>query len=290
MALPAVPVGYTSWNAYIEAEAPALASAQGITLQEAKASIKLLEVAKPIRSEVGEPYFRQYNVFTTWANRALLPAQGRPWTTGVVTDNLAVSLDAGNTDSYPGTGTTWTNLVDDTDYTISNGAFDSGNGGSIVFNGTSTFVDIGTPLSNGTDFTKEAWVNADIVTAARNILSSESNVFWNNGSTLSGGVDDSYSLVTSASFPTLVWRHVVLTFDDAVNTMRLYINGVQVSQNTGVTLSYVSEIERIGAHFFGGNPVSFWDGKIAQVRVYEAALSAAQVQQNFDTDKARYGL
>ena len=220
---------------------------------------------------------------------------GRPWVESVsapsvITDNLIVNLDAGNTDSYPGTGTTWTNLVDDTDYTISNGAFDSGNGGSIVFNGTSTFVPIGTPLSNGTNFTKEAWVNADVVTPARNILSSESNVFWNNGSTLSGGVDDSYSLVTSASFPTLVWRHVVLTFDDAVNTMRLYINGVQVSQNTGVTLSYVSEIERIGAHFFGGNPVSFWDGKIAEVRVYTEALAAEDVLANYNNTKTRYGL
>jgi hypothetical protein len=217
---------------------------------------------------------------------------GRPWvvTPSITTDNLIVNLDAGNTNSYPGTGATWTNLVDDTDYTISNGAFDSGNGGSIVFNGTSTFVPIGTPLSNGTDFTKEAWVNADIVTAARNILSSESNVFWNNGSTLSGGVDDSYSLVTSASFPTLVWRHVVLTFDDAVNTMRLYINGAQVSENTGVTLSYVSEIERIGAHFSGGNPVSFWDGKIAEVRVYTEALAAEDVLANYNNTKTRYGL
>jgi hypothetical protein len=79
MALPPTPEGYNNWNDYIEAEAPAIALAQNITLQEAKASIKLLEVAKPIRSEVGEPYFRQYNVFTTWADRAVLPAPGRPW-------------------------------------------------------------------------------------------------------------------------------------------------------------------------------------------------------------------
>jgi hypothetical protein len=208
----------------------------------------------------------------------------------IVIDNLVVHLDAGNTDSYSGTGTTWTNLVDDTDYTINDGAFDSANGGSIVFNGSSTFVDIGTPLSNGTDFTKEAWVNADVVTPARNILSSESNVFWNNGSTLSGGVGDAYSLVTSANFPTAVWRHVVLTFDDDNNTMRLYINGTQVSENTGVTQSYVSEIERIGAHFFGGNPVSFWDGKIAEVRVYSEALADTDVLANYDNTKARYGL
>jgi hypothetical protein len=206
-----------------------------------------------------------------------------------ITANLVIDLDAGNADSYPGTGTTWTNLVDDTDYTISNGAFDSGNGGSIVFNGTSTFVPIGTPLSNGTDFTKEAWVNADVVTSARNILSSASNVFWNNGSTLSGGVGGTFNHVTSASFPATVWRHVVLTFDEAVNTMRLYINGVQVSQNTNVTQSYIRQIERIGAHF-GSSPISFWDGKIAQVRVYSSALTGAEVLQNFDADRSRYGL
>ena len=79
MALPAVPVGYNSWNDYIETNAPALATAQGITLQQAKASLKLLTVSKPIRSSVGQPYYRQYNVFTSWASRAILPAAGRPW-------------------------------------------------------------------------------------------------------------------------------------------------------------------------------------------------------------------
>ena len=79
MALPAVPAGYDSWNDYIETNAPALAASQGITLQQAKASLKLLYVAEPIRSSVGQPYYRQYNVFTTWAKRAVLPAAGRPW-------------------------------------------------------------------------------------------------------------------------------------------------------------------------------------------------------------------
>ncbi len=79
MALPPTPAGYDNWNDYIDTNAPALAIAQDLTLQEAKASIKLLEVAEPIRSAVGEPYYREYNVFTTWADRALLPNQGRPW-------------------------------------------------------------------------------------------------------------------------------------------------------------------------------------------------------------------
>jgi hypothetical protein len=208
----------------------------------------------------------------------------------VITTNLIVNLNAGDVTSYPGSGTTWTNLVDNTNYTINNGTFDSGDGGSIVFNGSSTFVAIGSPLLSGTNYTMEAWVNASVLGFGRNILSSASNVFWANGTTLSGGVGGSFSLVTSTSFPTNVWKHVALTFNDTTNTMTLYINGVQVSQNTSVTQSYVSETLRIGSHFFNGNPVSFWNGKIAEVRIYDAELVTIEILDNFNATKSKYGL
>ena len=79
MALPPTPVGYVSWNSYIELNAPALAAEQGLTLQEAKASLKLLYVAEPVRQAVGTPSYRIYNVFTTWADRTVSPVIGRPW-------------------------------------------------------------------------------------------------------------------------------------------------------------------------------------------------------------------
>lgn len=78
MALPPVPAPYLSWNDYIEVNAPALVSPT-LTLQQAKAQLKLSLVSKPIRSAVGQPYYRQYNVFSTWAARSLLPSPGRPW-------------------------------------------------------------------------------------------------------------------------------------------------------------------------------------------------------------------
>lgn len=79
MALPPVPVGYDSWNQYITDNAPALMISEGLTFQEAKASIKLLEVAEPVRTAVGTPSYRIYNVFTTWAERTVAPTTGRPW-------------------------------------------------------------------------------------------------------------------------------------------------------------------------------------------------------------------
>ena len=89
MSLPPVPAPYDSWNDYIETNAPALATAQSLTLQQAKASLKLLDVALPVRQAVGTPSYRQYNEFTTWAARQVIPqpttnpdiptALGRPW-------------------------------------------------------------------------------------------------------------------------------------------------------------------------------------------------------------------
>ena len=82
----------------------------------------------------------------------------------IVSTSLLVNVQAGNASSYPGSGTTWTNLINGTAYTITSGTYDSGNGGSIVFNGTSTVVPIGTPLSSGTDYTMEAWVFSSVST------------------------------------------------------------------------------------------------------------------------------
>ena len=79
MSLPPTPVDYDNWNSYIETNAPALAASEGINLQEAKASLKLVYVAEPVRQAVDTPSYRIYNQFTTWAERTVAPTIGRPW-------------------------------------------------------------------------------------------------------------------------------------------------------------------------------------------------------------------
>lgn len=80
MALPPTPSGYPSWNAYIEEQGAIVAAAQGLTFQEGKASVKLLDVASPGRTNPSSPdYMTPYNVFTTWADRTVSPTVGRPW-------------------------------------------------------------------------------------------------------------------------------------------------------------------------------------------------------------------
>lgn len=91
MALPPTPSGYDSWNNYIEINAPALMVSQGLTFQEAKASIKLLEVAMPVRQDFGTPSYRIYNEFTTWADRTVAPTLGRPWRAGPIVGDFIIT-------------------------------------------------------------------------------------------------------------------------------------------------------------------------------------------------------
>ena len=66
---------------------------QGLTFQQAKASIKLLDVAMPVRQEIGTPSYRIYNTFTTWAARTVAPTQGRPWILTAIPESQITTQD-----------------------------------------------------------------------------------------------------------------------------------------------------------------------------------------------------
>lgn len=96
MSLPPVPVGYDSWNQYIAEQGAIVAAAQGLTLQQGKASVKLLSVATPGRIDPESPDFMPYNIFTTWAQRTVAPEIGRPWRDGTPQSGAILVTDAGD--------------------------------------------------------------------------------------------------------------------------------------------------------------------------------------------------
>ena len=80
----------------------------------------------------------------------------------VVDSSLKLWFDAGQTTSYPGTGTTWTDLSGSGfNGTLINGpTYNASNGGSIAFNGSTNYVENGTiSLTSGTAITIAVWVN-----------------------------------------------------------------------------------------------------------------------------------
>lgn len=154
------------------------------------------------------------------------------------------------------------------------------------FNGSSGHIDLGQPLNANTSFTFEAWVFDETSDFNRNIISSKNTVFFINGKTLQGGVGGAFNLVQKENFILKKWKHTVLTFDDPNNTLKMYINGLEVSTAT-TTNSFNGEILRAGAHF-GSSAVSFWAGMMNDIRVYNRALTADEVSGNYTATKNKY--
>ena len=61
----------------------------------------------------------------------------------IVTDGLVLALDAGDRNSYPGSGTTWNDLAGSNNLTLYNSpSFSSNNGGHFLFDGANDYMTI----------------------------------------------------------------------------------------------------------------------------------------------------
>ena len=148
---------------------------------------------------------------------------------------------------------------------------------ALNFNGTNQYVSIGAPIASNASYTKEAWIYVTTLSGARNIISSLSHPFWINGGILSAGQAGSYYSVTDPAALSLnSWVHVAVTYDVATTTMRLYKNGLLISTNTSVP-AYTNENEFIGSH---AGTASYIQGRADEVRIWNIALTAAQLKEN----------
>lgn len=212
----------------------------------------------------------------------------------VVLDGLVMHLDAGNPASYPGTGTTWTDLSGHgNNATLTNGpTFDSGNGGSIVFDGVNDYAPTSTnnfPLSYFPG-TLSGWAKATSLSGVTSWIFAygtaaqyQSRFIGRLGSTFyAGGYNDD---ITYSSVPLDTWFNITVTWDGTYASM--YVNGSLVAGPTAKSWNTVSNVSYVGAQTGGAE---FWVGNIAQVLVYNRSLSAGEVLQNYNAHKSRYGL
>ena len=232
----------------------------------------------------------------------------------IVEDNLVLCLDAANTKSYPGTGATWTDIMGGNDGTLTNEpTFSSDNGGYLIFDGTNDYVNLGTTaavITSGS-FTVEAWAYKDSTTAENslfNIEDSNQGVILLSAGKSSGSSDDYRFTVRKGAYganPDLnllgtvsgvglnEWHHFVGTFDNNTGTAILYIDGSQIDNatNTSVQNFSFSGTLNVGIQIgVSAGTARFHDGRISQVRAYTSALSASEVQQNYNALKGRFGL
>ena len=213
----------------------------------------------------------------------------------IVTDGIVLALDAGNTKSYPGSGTTWTDLSGNNNTgTLTNGpTFDSANGGSIVFDGSNDEIICTNNASvQITVGTISAWINANNGnTSVHGIIAKQSAwglfVWGNTLRTYDWGnvaIRDTGITVGNST-----WNYVAMSFTETIGTPSnnaiIYLNGTAVLTTT-IKHSNHNETVQVGE----ANLSQHFGGKIAQASVYNRVLTASEVLQNYNALKGRYGI
>ena len=213
----------------------------------------------------------------------------------IVTDGIVLALDAGNTKSYPGSGTTWTDLSGNNNTgTLTNGpTFDSANGGSIVFDGSNDEIICTNNASvQITVGTISAWINANNGnTSVHGIIAKQSAwglfVWGNTLRTYDWG--NAAIRDTGITVGNSTWNYVAMSFTETIGTPSnnaiIYLNGTAVLTTT-IKHSNHSETVQVGE----ANNSQHFGGKIAQASVYNRVLTAAEVLQNYNALKGRYGI
>jgi hypothetical protein len=218
----------------------------------------------------------------------------------VVTTGLVLSLDAGNPASYPGTGTTWTDTVSSIPFTLNNGpAYSSNNGGYLEFvPASSQWADSVTSLPDLPTWTVEAWHYFTGVTTGSNpCLVTETFVGGALNYTLgyptgvpnfqAGFYSGGWEVTPTGYTPAFdAWYQIVGTYDGT--TIKLYVNNALINQ-TAYTITLISSSAGIRL-MNRWDSADYWGGRLGIVRIYDAALTAEQVTQNYNADRSRFGL
>ncbi len=225
-----------------------------------------------------------------------------------ISDGLVLALDAANKVSYPGSGTGWYNLSG----TVNSGSLKNGptfsnlNSGCIVFDGTDDYVNVAnvSSLNPSNGISVSVWVKfTSTINNTRQMLvekhTSPGSGWWFAGQNnkivwlivgTSGG-EKYIDLTNNTSIISGIIYNIVGTYDGTGSTLKLYVNGRDdggTITGGGSGLSSSSNPLIIGKqHNWGNGPSSI---TIFNTLLYNRALSATEVLQNYNAAKIRFGL
>ena len=222
-----------------------------------------------------------------------------------ITNGLVLALDAGNSKSYPGSGTTWTDLsASGNNGTLVNGVgYNSGNLGSLVFDGVNDYVNLGNILDYTTEnFTFNTFFYLNSFTTST--PGQGPQLFWKGSFNTNGyycaiNADGTILFHTNQSgagqfsytSPGLiavgVWNNVSVVRTGP--SVKIYINGVD---RTNASATHINPTSSTGNFQLGAYDAGFIysNHRVATFQSYSRALSAAEIQQNFNALKGRFGL
>ena len=215
----------------------------------------------------------------------------------IVTSGLQLYLDAGQAASYPGTGTAWTDLsINSRNGTLTNGpTYSSADGGSIVFDGTNDFVQCSGSLTltaatfvtwirrNGTQGQYDGilFSRGTNTTGMNFQVSNQLGYHWNDAG-------NTYNWQSGLTVPDLTWCMIAVSVTSTAATAYLcQSSGITSATNTVSHGSSLFNDIKLAQDDFGSR---FFNGNIAIAQLYNIALSASEVSQNFQADRTRFGV
>jgi hypothetical protein len=197
--------------------------------------------------------------------------------------------------------------------TLTNGpTFNSGNGGSIVFDGSNDYIEFGDILDLGTNsLTVNQWVNLSSISSQTFLSKARAagqNYRYSTGISgpsnnrlagfMQGNGGSDIQPYGSTTLTTNTWFMATYVFTRS-SSISIYYNGIQESLTGNATISQWNNLDfqsnnpfRIGSYTASGNvtPISLTNGRIGITQVYFRALTAQEVLQNYNATKGRYGL
>ena len=228
---------------------------------------------------------------------------------------LVLALDAGNTKSYPGSGTTWSDLSGNgNNGTLTNGPTYSS--GSLSFDGVNDYVDLGANAklqSIGSDATIDCWFKSTDVDSSRfgvivgwgdgDLYFSNFGIGnWGSFSSLESiylGYNNAvqcYVNETSSTYHDGNWHHAVVTIGS--NNHKIFVDGIQKTLVFSRSDSYsvsnvfgysVGTTINVSRRPYGGGG-GYFKGNIPIVKIYNKVLTAQEIQQNFNATRSRFGI
>lgn len=227
-------------------------------------------------------------------------------TKGIVQSGLVLNLDAGVSSSYPGSGTTWTDLSGNgRTGTLTNmevpGDYTSTNGGILTFDGMNEYVEWSGSAIPLTAATFIVWINRGAATGqaaraglimSRNPTATGMNLnpnlsnfalayHWNDTS-------PTYSWNSGLIIPLNSWSMCALTVTSSLATGYLYQASGLTTATNGTTHNPTSmSVINVGRDAYESRP---YLGSMAQALIYNRALTAAEIQQNFNATRSRYSI
>ena len=241
----------------------------------------------------------------------------------IVKDGLVFYVDAANQRSYPGSGTTATDLEGTIEGTLqSSGMFETNNLGVFNFDGSTNYIvanSLASTMANASEGTFCMWIKPQGGNTNRNGVSFDD---LSSNTTIQVAV---YGRDNGSSPGTIYWfcrasgtNQFIVTSENnvSVDNEWAYVCGVQTADTNapllyrnGQLLSATNSVSTNNAYFFssdtgnaidgfnigrynsGTNPNSnHYYGDMGPVQIYNRALSSQEVKQNYNALKPRFGL